>query len=81
MTGRWPFGSGAHHATQFMGLCGVKNPDGREETICCTFAAKDVRVIDTWHVSGLRGTGSCDFEVTKLHVPTEHTFGFPVLVP
>ena len=81
VTGRWPFGSGAHHATRFMGLCGVKNPDGREETICCTFAAKDVHVIDTWHASGLRGTGSCDFEVSDLVVPAEHTFGFPSLVP
>ena len=79
VSGRWPFGSGAHHATHFMGLCNVPNADGPNPSglICCYFAREHVRIIDNWYVSGLRGTGSCDFEVNDLLVLPEHTHGFP----
>ena len=74
VNGRWPFGSGAHHATHFMGLANVRHKDGREEPmICAYFPRADVIVHDTWHVSGLRGTGSCDFEIKDLFVPLAHT--------
>jgi alkylation response protein AidB-like acyl-CoA dehydrogenase len=71
VTGRWPFGSGAHHATWFMGLGKVKGSE--EPPFCCYFESKNVRVHDTWQVSGLRGTGSCDFEVRDVFVPNDHT--------
>src|SRR6185295_13188862 len=75
VSGRWPFGSGAHHATKFMGVASVRDADGREgPPLCCYFARADVRIDDTWHVSGLRGTGSCDFEVDNLFVPFAHTY-------
>jgi alkylation response protein AidB-like acyl-CoA dehydrogenase len=74
VSGRWPFGSGAHHATRFMGLASVKNPEGESgPPMCCYFNKSDVQVHDTWFVSGLRATGSCDFEVQDVFVPTEHT--------
>jgi alkylation response protein AidB-like acyl-CoA dehydrogenase len=78
VSGRWPFGSGAHHATHFMGLCSVDDAIGGEPSrICCYFAREHVTIVDNWHVSGLRGTGSCDFEVRDLIVPPEHTHSFP----
>jgi indole-3-acetate monooxygenase len=74
VSGRWPFGSGTHHATTFMGLASVRDADGREgPPICCYFPRGDVVVHDNWHVSGLRGTGSCDFEVKDIFVPLAHT--------
>ena len=73
VSGRWPFGSGAHHATRFMGLAKIMTADGRDEPpVCCYFARSDVRLHDTWFVSGLRGTGSCDFEVDNAFVPMDH---------
>jgi alkylation response protein AidB-like acyl-CoA dehydrogenase len=77
VTGRWPFGSGAHHATRFMGLASVRDADGRDgPPLCCYFAERDVTIHDTWQVSGLRGTGSCDFEVHDVFVPGDHTHPF-----
>ena len=77
VTGRWPFGSGAHHASHFMGLASVKGADGKDEPpLCCYFERRDVVVHDTWRVSGLRATGSCDFEVRDLFVPEQHTHIF-----
>jgi len=79
VSGRWPFGSGAHHATHFMGLCQVAGGAGGKDvqTLCCYFPRENVTIIDNWHVSGLRGTGSCDFEVSDLIVPSVHTHAFP----
>jgi indole-3-acetate monooxygenase len=74
VTGRWPFGSGASHATRFMGLSAVQDGSGTgQPPICCYFAPEQVTVHDTWHVSGLRGTGSSDFEVKDAFVPADHT--------
>jgi alkylation response protein AidB-like acyl-CoA dehydrogenase len=77
VTGRWPFGSGAHHASHFMGLASTKGAYGKDEPpLCCYFDRRDVVVHDTWRVSGLRATGSCDFEVRNLFVPEQHTHLF-----
>jgi alkylation response protein AidB-like acyl-CoA dehydrogenase len=73
VTGRWPFGSGAGHATRFMGLAAVSNGSNNAPPICFYFAREQVTIHDTWHVSGLRGTGSNDFEVKNAFVPAEHT--------
>lgn len=82
VTGRWPFGSGASHATRFMGLAAVRDgSDNGQPPICCYFAREHVTIHDTWHVSGLRGTGSSDFEVKDAFVPAEHTHDLIAPVP
>src|ERR1700731_4896249 len=72
VTGRWPFGSGASHATRFMGLAAVGANTG-QAPIFCYFPREQVTIHDTWHVSGLRGTGSSDFEVKDAFVAADHT--------
>src|SRR6185503_12969712 len=72
ISGKWFFASGAHHATWFMGLCASKNSDGTDSPIfCCYLPREKVTIHDTWHVSGLRGTGSCEFEASDVFVPNE----------
>ena len=74
INGRWPFGSGAHHASYFMGIACARDAQGRDEApLCFYFERNQVVVHDTWHVSGLRGTGSCDFEVKGVVVPEERS--------
>jgi alkylation response protein AidB-like acyl-CoA dehydrogenase len=77
VSARWPFGSGASHATHFMGLASVKGQDGREEPpICCYLTRDQVTLHNTWHVSGLRGTASWDFEAHEAFVPADRTHPF-----
>lgn len=78
VAGRWPFGSGAHHASLFMVLA-AEAPGA--SPLCCYVGQKDVTILDNWHVSGLRGTGSCDFELQDVFVPASHIHPFLDLTP
>ena len=78
VSGRWPFGSGAHHASLFMGLA-AERPEAPR--LCCYVGRKDVTILDNWHVSGLRGTGSCDFELHDVFVPAAHVHPLLDLTP
>jgi len=76
LSGRWPFGSGTHHATRFMVLASVRPEDPDSPLLCCYLDRSDVTIHDNWHVSGLRGTGSCDFEARDIFVPAAHAHPF-----
>ena len=79
LTGRFDFASGSRHATWL----GAHVPiiDGREKRLASDgapalftllFPRAAVVVEDTWHVLGLKGTGSDSYEVTDLFVPEAH---------
>lgn len=73
LSGRWPFASGVRHSEWIW--CGSLVPTGAEpEFRMCTFRLSDAEVVDDWHVSGLKGTGSCDVVVDDLFIPTEFTW-------
>jgi alkylation response protein AidB-like acyl-CoA dehydrogenase len=76
VSGRWPFGSGCQVSDWICGGCQViedgeprKNRFGAPEIILVFFPAEDVTIHDTWHTSGLCGTGSHDIEVQDVVVP------------
>jgi alkylation response protein AidB-like acyl-CoA dehydrogenase len=48
-------------------------PDGTPEIRSLFFDAADSKVLDTWHVMGLSGTGSHDVAVEDLFVPADRT--------
>ena len=70
LTGRWNFSSGSRHATWAVAAVRV----GGVGTLTLVFPKEEAVFIDTWQVSGLRGTGSFSFEVKDLFVPKGHTF-------
>jgi alkylation response protein AidB-like acyl-CoA dehydrogenase len=73
VSGRWTFASGCQHSDWFLAHCIVD--DGRMPPIrMMVVPASDVEVVDTWRVSGLRGTGSHDFTITDMFVPDARTF-------
>ena len=73
LTGRWWFSSGLPHATWLAALAPVE--DGADgETRLFLLPKADADLPDTWHVAGLRGTGSHEFRVSQLFVPVERSF-------
>jgi alkylation response protein AidB-like acyl-CoA dehydrogenase len=72
VSGRWPFASGSEHCAWLMGGCLVRD-GGPPRARMLVFPAADVRIIDTWHVAGLRGTGSHDMAVDAVLVPAERS--------
>jgi alkylation response protein AidB-like acyl-CoA dehydrogenase len=76
VSGRWAFASGCQHCAWLLGGCVVLNdgaprllPRGIPDSRLMLFRAADAEVIDTWTVSGLRGTGSHDIGVSDIFVP------------
>lgn len=83
VTGRWPLGSGCQHAQWMVGGCRILDggeprlgPDGAPVARILFFPAAACEIFDTWHSIGLRGTGSHDYAVTDLFVPTAHSMSF-----
>ena len=82
VTGHWFFASGCMHSSSLHGACKVFDgdeprlrPNGDQEVRIAYFYPKSIaRIVDTWNVSGMRGTGSHDIEVEDLFVPEERTF-------
>ena len=77
VSGQWPFASGCHNAAWFWGQCLVvgedgtpaRGEDGRVELVEAAIAAADFEIIDTWHVAGMRGSGSHDISAADVFVP------------
>ena len=76
VSGRWAFASGCTHCTWLMGGCFVEGPAGREtigggvpDIRLLLFPREEAKILDTWDVAGLAGTGSHDIEVRDLFVP------------
>lgn len=75
VSGRWPWGSGTANA-HFVGGGSLLVDDTGDPVRDASFrapfvffAADQIEILDTWHVSGLKGTGSNDFEVRDAFVP------------
>lgn len=77
VSGRWSFASGCEHATWIYGNCiegaGGTEADGPPQMRIAVFSPSEVTIEDTWHVSGLRGTGSHHFRVDDVFVPVDRT--------
>src|SRR5262249_58789530 len=66
ITGRWNFASGSRHATW---LDAISQVEGESEPRLMFLPIEQATMIDTWQVSGLRGTGSFSFSISDVFVP------------
>jgi len=71
-SGRWPFASGCLHSDWFWGQCVIEE-GGRPQALEVLVPRRDFEVLDTWHVAGLRGSGSHDVEIRDVFVPERFT--------
>jgi alkylation response protein AidB-like acyl-CoA dehydrogenase len=82
VTGGWKFASGSRHSTWFGGHCIVCEadgtprigPDGKAVERTMLFPKASATVADVWQVVGLKGTGSDDYSVRDVFVPTDYAF-------
>jgi indole-3-acetate monooxygenase len=83
VSGRWPFASGCQHADWMAGLCvmtecGDPILEGGAPVVRGVFLpARDWKIEDTWHVAGLKGTGSHHITLRDKVVSAENFFDFP----
>jgi len=77
LRGRWGFSSGIDHVDWVL-LGGNVSADGSATPDFRTFLVpkRDVRIIDDWHVLGLKGTGSKSLEVREAFVPDHRQLSF-----
>ncbi|WP_027551026.1 acyl-CoA dehydrogenase family protein [Bradyrhizobium sp. Cp5.3] len=73
--GSWPFSSGVASCAWNM-LASIVSSDDEADGIeyrIFLLPKSDYKILDTWNVAGLRGTGSCDVEVREAFVPDHMT--------
>jgi alkylation response protein AidB-like acyl-CoA dehydrogenase len=79
VTGRQGFSTGCRHAAwiaphaQVVENGRVRLDAGQPETRYLFVPAAEVELLDTWHVRGMRGTGTHHFAVHDVFVPAERT--------
>jgi 3-hydroxy-9,10-secoandrosta-1,3,5(10)-triene-9,17-dione monooxygenase len=73
LSGRWPFSSGVDPSLWNMLGGIVQDGENPGEYRLFLLPRSDYRIIDNWHVMGLRGTGSNDVEAKDVFVPEGRT--------
>jgi alkylation response protein AidB-like acyl-CoA dehydrogenase len=69
-SGRWAFCSGIMHSDYLFGGCMVEGEGGGAPTPrVLGIPTGELEIVDTWHTSGLRGTGSHDAVADDVFVP------------
>lgn len=80
VNGRWAWASGSQNCDWLLGGCVIvengearKLPNGAPDHRMVFFPASDVELIDTWHVMGLKGTGSLDMAARDVRAPFDRS--------
>ena len=81
VTGAWQFGSGTGHSEYVCaGFLPMENgemqmaDDGMPVMMVAVVPREEVTFTDGWHVQGLKGTGSFDYELKDVFVPQARTY-------
>ncbi|MGH7555930.1 MAG: acyl-CoA dehydrogenase family protein, partial [Longimicrobiales bacterium] len=77
ISGRAPFVSNCYDADWILSTVLVDEDESARdepEVRMVYFPADECKIIDTWDVMGMRGTGSNDISVTDVYVPKSRTF-------
>ncbi|MGW4273565.1 acyl-CoA dehydrogenase family protein [Streptomyces seoulensis] len=80
VNGKWGFVSGARHAHWQEIIAVQPTPDGRHLPVMALVPMSDLRIIDDWDTSGLRGTGSVSTVAQDVFVPQERVIPLPAIL-
>lgn len=75
ISGQWQFVSGCHNADLFAATVAVSEPSAPDldnKRMYALIPRSEFEIIDTWHVSGLAGSGSHDVRVRDVIIPPEY---------
>jgi alkylation response protein AidB-like acyl-CoA dehydrogenase len=82
VSGNWFFGSGIHLASWVKAGVLIEHDDGPPEPAVVIVPADAVTIHEgSWEVAGLAGSGSNDYSMDAVHVPTGFWYNFPVATP
>lgn len=73
VSGRWAFCSGITHSDHLFGGCMVDGAEKGAAPLALGMPTSELEILDTWHTSGLRGTGSHDAVADDVFVPDHRT--------
>jgi indole-3-acetate monooxygenase len=83
VSGHWAFSSGILHADWLIGMFAedavtscLDQKTSTDRMIVFAIPKEQAEVIDNWHVVGLQGTGSLEWEISDVFVPAEFTYRF-----
>jgi alkylation response protein AidB-like acyl-CoA dehydrogenase len=71
VNGRWTFNTGAQQAAWDMNAAVVAEADGSFTPVMVAVPIADLAIVDDWHTSGLRGTGSVTTLADGVFVPAD----------
>jgi alkylation response protein AidB-like acyl-CoA dehydrogenase len=74
VSGRWAFCSGISHSDYLFAGCMVQGEEDEQPTMrTMGMPTSELEILDTWHTSGLRGTGSHDTVAEDVFVPAHRS--------
>jgi alkylation response protein AidB-like acyl-CoA dehydrogenase len=80
VNGRWGFISGAHHAHWQEVIAILAAPDSEPYPIMALVPISDLLIVDDWHTSGLKGTGSVSTVAKDVFIPQERILPLPAVL-
>jgi alkylation response protein AidB-like acyl-CoA dehydrogenase len=80
VNGRWGFISGALHSHWQEIIAVLVGGEGEPMPVMALVPTSELQIVDDWHTSGLRGTGSVSTVAQDLFVPAERFLPLPVVL-
>lgn len=79
INGKWGFISGALHA-HWQEVIAIQMGPGEPMPVMALVPMSDLQIVDDWHTSGLRGTGSVSTVAKDVFVPAERILPLPLVL-
>ncbi|MFH8842679.1 acyl-CoA dehydrogenase family protein [Streptomyces sp. NPDC017868] len=80
VNGKWGFISGALHAQWQVVVAVQIAPDSEPMPVMALVPLSDLQIVDDWHTSGLKGTGSVSTVADNVFVPADRVLPLPVVL-